>query len=103
MIAAPAELAVDPMGTTAPVIPPNGDGLGAGRQEDQREIEQGREADRQIEAHPENSVPPATIAVINHLSLDDMLEVDALVKLVTGGLQPDVFDRPVQRRQTSGK
>jgi predicted Zn-dependent protease len=48
-----------------------------------------------IEAHPEISVPPATIAILNHLALDDMLEVDALVKLVTGGLPPDAFDRPM--------
>ncbi len=65
-----------------------------------------------IEAHPEISVPPATIAILNHLELDDMLEVDALVKLVTGGLQPDAFDHPMfpgpsrspdKERQESGK
>lgn len=38
-----------------------------------------------IEAHPEVSVPAATIAIINHLELSDMLEAGALVKLVAGG------------------
>jgi predicted Zn-dependent protease len=48
-----------------------------------------------IEAHPEISVPPDTIAIINHLALDDMLAEDVLVKMVTGGLEADAFDRPV--------
>jgi predicted Zn-dependent protease len=48
-----------------------------------------------IEAHPEISVPPVTIAIINHLELDDMLEEDALVKMVTGGLEADAFERPL--------
>ena len=51
-------------------------------------------ADGIIEAHPEISVPPTTIAVLNHRDLEEMLEVDALVKMVTGGLRPDAFDRP---------
>ena len=49
-----------------------------------------------VESRPEISVPPATIAIINHLELDQMIEVDELVKMVTGGVQPDPFDRPAR-------
>ena len=39
-----------------------------------------------LEENPEVSVSPATIAILNHRELDDVIEVGSLVKLVFGGL-----------------
>ena len=38
-----------------------------------------------IEQHPELSVSPETVAILNHLSLQDLIEAGDVVKLVFGG------------------
>ena len=39
-----------------------------------------------LEENPDVSVPPPTIAILNHRELEDLLEAGSLVKLVFGGL-----------------
>jgi predicted Zn-dependent protease len=38
-----------------------------------------------VEARPDVSVSPQTVAILNHLSLQDLIDAGDLVKLVVGG------------------
>ena len=38
-----------------------------------------------IEDHGNVSVPPQTVAILNHLTLQDLIEAGDIVKLVVGG------------------
>ena len=38
-----------------------------------------------VEAHPEVSVPPEIVAILNHMSTDDLIIAGDAVKLVFGG------------------
>lgn len=50
-----------------------------------REVTPSMQLSGVIEEHPEISVAPQTVAILNHLSLQDLIEDGDLVKLVFGG------------------
>ena len=48
-------------------------------------VQLGKQLAGVIEEHPDVSVRPETVAILNHLSLQDLIESGDVVKLVFGG------------------